>query len=113
MDPLSELTKTLFEVSEGIDSLNEVDKKKRGILGKLTLTSGQMIGNSLGTKAGMYIATSYAISKEVYTLITVHQIYPIASIVLESLAIVGTLSLTGRRLGRYVTNRTLKFFESL
>jgi hypothetical protein len=113
MNPLSELTKTLFEVTEGIDSLNEVDKKKRGTLGKLTLASGQMIGNSLGTKAGIYIAASYAISKEVYALITAHQVYSIPLIILETLAIIGASSLTGRRLGHYVTNRTLNFVESL
>jgi hypothetical protein len=96
-----------------LDALYHDGKRKRGTLGKITLASGQMIGNSLGTKAGMYAALGYAVSKEIYTLITTQQLHPITSVVLEALAIIGTLSLAGRRLGYYATDKTLGFVESL
>lgn len=95
-----------------IEELYEVTrpKRKRGFLEKMLLTGGKLAGGGIGSIAGSVAGGVYEISKEIDSIITTQQIYPLQSLGLEYLAIVGVCSLAGTFVGYYLTNKALKIF---
>lgn len=82
-------------------------KRKRGLLENLVLTGGKLAGGGIGSIAGSIGGALYAVSKEIHSFTTTQQIYPLQSVALEYLAIVGALSLTGTFVGYYLTSKAL------
>ncbi|MHA1744068.1 MAG: hypothetical protein ACTSV6_07440 [Candidatus Heimdallarchaeota archaeon] len=95
-----------------IEELYEISaqKKKRGSLGKLFVTGGKLIGGGMGCVAGSVAGAVYVGSKEILSLMTTQQIYPLHSAAVEYLSIVGILSLTGTLAGYYLSGKILDIF---
>jgi hypothetical protein len=85
-------------------------KRKKGLVEKLLLTGGKLAGGGIGSIAGSVVGAVYAVSKEICSFATTQQIYPLQSITLEYLSIVGALSLSGTFAGYYLTKKALNIF---
>jgi hypothetical protein len=87
-------------------------KRKKGLLEKLILTGGKLAGGGIGSVAGSVAGAAYAVSKEIYSLVITQQLYPLQSLALEYLSVVGILSLGGTLTGYYLTHKFLDIFTS-
>jgi len=79
-------------------------KKKNWIYG-LASSAAKTGGAGIGARLGTYAAISYAIGKEVYSIVMSSQIYPIPGLALESLALIGSCALLGRGTVGYLLRR--------
>lgn len=79
--------------------------KKKNWIYDLTSSAAKAGGAGIGARLGTYAAISYAIGKEVYNVVVSSQIYPLPSLALESLALIGSCALLGRGAVGYLLKR--------
>jgi hypothetical protein len=79
--------------------------KRKNWIYDLASSAAKTGGAGIGARLGTYAAVSYAVGKEVYTIVMSSQIYPLPSLALESLALVGSCALLGRGAVGYLLKR--------
>ena len=96
-----------------LTKIHEILKsKKKDPIEKVLSTGGKLTGAAIGSRIGAYSGIAYAIGKELYSLLSTQQIYPLTSLTIEYLSIVGAFSLAGHFVGYYLTDKLLDFFSS-
>jgi hypothetical protein len=68
----------------------------KGLMDRLISFAAKTGGAGIGATLGMYGSIPYAVGKEVYSIATTSQVYPVQSLALETLAIIGSCALLGR-----------------
>ena len=69
---------------------------EKSLIDRLISFAAKTGGAGIGATLGMYGSIPYAVGKEAYSILVNNHIYPVQSLALESLALIGSCALFGR-----------------
>lgn len=69
---------------------------EKGLIYKALSFTADTVGAGLGAKIGMYGSIPYSIGKEIYSIATSGQLYPLQNLAVETLALIGSCAIFGK-----------------